>query len=46
MKSKELTKKIFKFIGIIGIIKGGIKFWLESNEKAYKLDLYRIKKIW
>lgn len=44
MKSKGLIKKIF--ISIIEIIKGGIKFWLESNEKAYKLDLYRIKKIW
>ena len=44
MKIKRLIKKIF--ISIIWFIKGGIKFWLESNEKAYELDLYRIKKIW
>ena len=44
MKTKGLIKKIF--ISIIGVIKEGIKFWLESNEKSYELDLHRIKKIW
>ena len=44
MNLKRLMKKIF--VSTIEFFKDGIKFWLESYEEAYKLDLYRIKKIW
>lgn len=44
MNLKGLMKKIFG--SVIKIFKDGIKFYLESYEQAYKLDLYRIKKIW
>lgn len=43
MKSKGLIKKMF--ISIIGFVKRGIKFWLESNQKEYELELHSIKKI-
>ena len=44
MNFKKFVKKIFA--STIEFLKDGIKFWLESYEEAYKLDLYRIKKIW
>jgi len=44
MNFKRLMKKIF--VSTIEFLKDGIKFWLESYEKSYELDLHRIKKIW
>ena len=44
MNLKRLMKKIF--ISVIKAFKDGIKFYLESYEKSYELDLYRIKKLW
>ena len=44
MNLKRLVKKIF--ISVIEAFKDGIKFYLESYGESYKLDLYRIKKIW
>ena len=44
MNFKILMKKIF--VSTTEFFKDGIKFWLESYEEAYKLDLYRIKKLW
>lgn len=44
MNLKRLMKKIF--VSTIEFFKDGIKFYLESYEQSYKLDLYRIKKLW
>ena len=44
MHLKRLIKKIF--VSTIEFFKDGIKFYLESYEQGYKLDLYRIKKLW
>ena len=44
MKIKGLIKKIF--ISIVGFVKEGTKFYLESNLKSYELVTYIIKKIW